>query len=154
MSFVVLKCTTHTCQLLFIITANFRPLKVQYLFVVNTACSWGTTRSRRLMSGPLTDEAQLPGSDVPVSCDLLRPSSVELDLVHRPHGSFHVLQTDEALVQAQVVPDGILKCKWQNKKKKTSFLRPTSIIFWCILKAFWVVFRLSNYCINHNEQTF
>ena len=42
--------------------------------------------------------------------DLLRPASVELLLIHRPHGSLHILHTREALVQTEVMPDSIL-CK-------------------------------------------
>lgn len=46
---------------------------------------------------------------IPISCSLLGPSSVELDFIHRPHGSLHILQTYEAFVEAQIVPDSILE---------------------------------------------
>lgn len=38
----------------------------------------------------------------------LGPSSVELDLIHRPHGPFYIFQPYETFVEAQVVPDCIL----------------------------------------------
>lgn len=38
----------------------------------------------------------------------LGSSSVELDLIHRPHGTFYIFQPYETFVEAQVVPDRIL----------------------------------------------
>ena len=45
---------------------------------------------------------------LPCAAASLRPPSVVLDLVDGPHGALHILHPHEALVEAQVVPDGVL----------------------------------------------
>ena len=45
---------------------------------------------------------------LPCAAASLRPPSVVLDLVDGPHGALHILHPHEALVEAQVVPHGVL----------------------------------------------
>lgn len=61
------------------------------------------------------DEAEL---NAPVSGGgLLGSPPVELDLVDRPHRPLDVLQAHEALVEAEVVPDGVLQAEERREGK-------------------------------------
>ena len=46
---------------------------------------------------------------LPRASGLLRPSPMELDLIHGPHGPLHVLQPHKTFVEAQVVSHCILE---------------------------------------------
>lgn len=64
------------------------------------------------------DEAEL---NAPVSGGgLLGSPPVELDLVDRPHRPLDVLQAHEALVEAEVVPDGVLQAEERREGSETA----------------------------------
>lgn len=52
--------------------------------------------------------SQISRSECSVPCDPLGSPPLVLLLIHRPHRTFHVLHTHEALVQAQVVAHRVL----------------------------------------------
>lgn len=47
-------------------------------------------------------------------------SPVELDLVDGPHCPLDVLQAHEALVKAEVVPDGVLQVEDSDRRSETA----------------------------------
>lgn len=91
---------------------------------MNTAESDSQTSSPRLHLRSLqawrrsADDAEL---NAPVSGGgLLRSPPVELDLVDCPHRPLDVLQAHKALVEAEVVPDGVLQVEDSERKSETA----------------------------------
>lgn len=107
--------------------------------LLQKARKWNDAQLSALGLGMGRLAAEVGASAVPTGkddlpCHLWWPSLLVLVLVDGPDGSLDVLHAHEALVQAQVVADGVLRAERAGELSGTAFASPSrSLLFLPIL---------------------